>query len=194
MKAIKVVFLGDSSVGKTCIINRFVFDRFDDQEPPSKSSIFITKNLNIPKLGKTIHFQIWDTAGQERYHSMAQMYYQDAQAAILVYDLNEPESFKSLKVWTDELKEKGPENIIKVIAGNKLDLIDDSNEENSTVNDFCKDIEAFPMIVSAKEDINIKKIFEHIALKVNKYVEPTKEESNLKLTGKSTNTKKKNCC
>jgi len=72
--------------------------------------------------GKQIKFQIWDTAGQEKYHSLAPMYYRGAAAAIIVYDITRPNTFKTLKNWVEELRNQGPKDIAIAIAGNKADL------------------------------------------------------------------------
>ena len=194
MSAIKVVLLGDTGVGKTCIANRFAFNKYDDQDLPSKNATFVTKNLDVPQLGKSVRFQIWDTAGQERYHSMATMYYQNAEAAILVYDLTKPASFAGLKVWANELKEKGPGNIYKVIVGNKLDIADNPTIDENEVSEYAESNNAVSMSVSAKMDVNIKKIFEHIALKMNKYTEVKKDSEGVTLKGTTDKTKKDGCC
>ena len=72
--------------------------------------------------GKQIKFQIWDTAGQEKYHSLAPMYYRGAAAAIIVYDITRPNTFKTLKNWVEELRNQGPKDIAIAVAGNKADL------------------------------------------------------------------------
>ena len=161
----KVVLLGDTAVGKTCIARRFVDNTFDNQEKSSSHATFVTKSFTIAKPPKTIRFQIWDTAGQERYRSMATMYYQNAEAAILVYDLTNPESFEGLKIWVKELQERGPRNLLKVIVGNKLDIADNPAVDSNKVEEYVKELNAISLIVSAKLDVNINKIFEQIALR-----------------------------
>ena len=84
---IKVVFLGESGVGKTSIIQRFISSTYNEDNPPSKSASFTSKLYNLHDMNKSVKFQIWDTAGQEKYKSLASLYYKDAQAAIVVYDI-----------------------------------------------------------------------------------------------------------
>jgi small GTP-binding protein len=103
---VKVVLLGNSGVGKSSLALRFTADAFADEHDPTLGAAFMTKTMNFND--RKVKFNIWDTAGQERYRSMARMYYQDAQAAILVYDLTSKESFTELKNWYKELRENAP--------------------------------------------------------------------------------------
>ena len=109
---VKLVLLGDTGVGKSSIVLRFVANNFKLDEDATIGASYMSKMLHIDD--KTIKFNIWDTAGQERYQSLAKMYYRDANAAILVYDITKKQSFEGLKRWYNELREYGPKNIGKV--------------------------------------------------------------------------------
>jgi len=113
--ACKIVLLGESGVGKTCIINRFVNNQFDESGISTIVATFTEKIMTFEKLnGKSINFQIWDTAGQEKYRSLNKIFYEKTEAAILVYDITNKQSFEEVQnYWYKQLKEQAPENISK---------------------------------------------------------------------------------
>ena len=154
--------LGDSGTGKTSIIQRFVKNRFDPVCKSTQVNAMMSKSMPIPGFKTSARFQIWDTAGQEKFHSMASFYYQDAAAAVVVFDLTQPQSFDGVKVWIKEIHEKRSESIVIVIAGNKADLIDEQKISPEVAKEYADSIGATLMIVSAKDDINISEIFIHI--------------------------------
>ena len=121
---IKIVLLGDSGVGKTSIVQRFAKDHFQSDNPSTKNAGFICKNYEIPSQSIKIRFQIWDTAGQEKYHSMASMYYKDAKAAIITFDITREQTLEGAKIWIKELNEALKSNVLIVLVGNKSDLIE----------------------------------------------------------------------
>ena len=117
----KVVILGDSGVGKTSILNRYLFDKFDNSSMPTLGGSFKSKLLNVGE--GDIKLNLWDTAGQEKFKSLTRMYYQDAEAAIIVYDTTFRESFDSAKNWVQDLKQNSTSpDVIIAIVGNKCDL------------------------------------------------------------------------
>ena len=184
MSNIKVVLIGDTSVGKTSIADRFVNNQFSEFNEPTIGAAFLAKNLN------NIRFEIWDTAGQERYRALAPMYYRGASAALVVFDLTNRESFQNAKPWINELKEKGKENCIIILIGNKCDL---PNREvyYDSANKFAEDNDIFFLECSAKNDINIEDAF--IIIK-NNYI-PNEENdfrSNINFTPKKKLERK--CC
>ena len=115
LKIFKVCLVGESGVGKTCIINRFVNDEFREDEPPSISASYSEKFIQLDEYeGKTVKFHIWDTAGQEKYRSIGKIFYKDANAAILVYDITSQKTFDEIKnYWYKEIKDHTPENTNK---------------------------------------------------------------------------------
>eukprot|EP01119_Soliformovum_irregulare_P009549 TRINITY_DN2296_c0_g1_i1.p1 TRINITY_DN2296_c0_g1~~TRINITY_DN2296_c0_g1_i1.p1 ORF type:complete len:127 (-),score=9.52 TRINITY_DN2296_c0_g1_i1:442-822(-) len=98
----KIVILGDTGVGKTSIVLQYVENRFSPISSPTIGASFLSKTLWITN--SRIRLQLWDTAGQERFRSLAPMYYRGAAAALLVYDVTSPETFKKVKEWVRELK------------------------------------------------------------------------------------------
>ena len=126
----KTVIIGDSGVGKSNLLSRYLNDIFCDDQKATIGVEFGSKKLTIE--GKTIKAQIWDTAGQERYRSITNAYYKGAKGAFIVFDITCYKSFESVDKWYRELKAEGDLNIFILLIGNKSDLDDDrkvSNEE-----------------------------------------------------------------
>jgi Ras-related protein Rab-5C len=119
---LKLVFLGDTAVGKSSIAQRFVNNQFYEYAEPTIGAAFLTKEIECR--GKTIRLDIWDTAGQERYRALAPMYYRGANLALVVYDIASPNSFEGAKTWVIELQEKALPNISIALVANKCDLPD----------------------------------------------------------------------
>ena len=110
----KVVLLGESGVGKTSIISRYINNTFKSQLMSTPGANFVTKNVIMEDENKTIKFEIWDTAGQERYRSLAKVFYKNAAVCVLVYDITRKTSFDAIKnYWVKELKENAPKDISK---------------------------------------------------------------------------------
>ncbi|KRX08659.1 P-loop containing nucleoside triphosphate hydrolase [Pseudocohnilembus persalinus] len=122
--SIKVVMLGDTEVGKTSIIQRFVKNDFKSYFQSTQGVHFEEKKI-ILENGVHIDYKVWDTAGQERFKSINSLYYKDARIAVLVYDITNEQSFETLKFWLKEVKEHGKKNCILAIVGNKSDLDND---------------------------------------------------------------------
>lgn len=129
----KLVLLGESAVGKSSIVHRFVKNTFDDMRESTIGAAFLTQSITLQELKTTVKFEIWDTAGQERYKSLAPMYYRNANAALCVYDITSLASFNKAQDWIRELKKRAPEGIVLALVGNKADLEDAREVEESTV-------------------------------------------------------------
>lgn len=161
---VKVVLLGDSGVGKSSLMLRFVTNNFKNDSASTVGASYMSKVIQFPD--RSIKFNIWDTAGQERYHSLAKMYLQDANAAILVYDITNSESFKALKKWYLDLKEAASDNIITCICGNKEDLIASEAVSPDEVQEYAKKIGAGFRKTSAKTSQGIESAFKEIAHRI----------------------------
>jgi small GTP-binding protein len=111
----KVVLLGESGVGKTCIIARFINNTFEENLISTTGASYAGKTMTFDEYGgKSIKFEIWDTAGQEKYRSLTKIFYKDAGAAILVYDITRKESYEEIKkYWINQIKDFAPKNISK---------------------------------------------------------------------------------
>lgn len=116
-KTCKVVLVGDSGVGKTCINNRFVENVFSGNVLPSSAASFAKKELILDDIGgKKVLFEIWDTAGQEQYRSISKIFYKGAGAAILIYEITNINSFNNIKdYWIKQIRDHGSKNINKFL-------------------------------------------------------------------------------
>ena len=165
IESFKVVLVGESGVGKTSIITQFIDQTFQEDQQSTTGGTFSTKSV-ICEGGKILKFEIWDTAGQERYRSLTTMFYKDANAAVMVYDVTRKESFDEIKnYWSNQIKENSPENIILVIAGNKSDLIEQETVDEEEARNFAKELNAIFISTSAKSSEGINSLFEEIAKK-----------------------------
>lgn len=128
----KVVLLGDQNVGKSSIAQRFHKNLFTGQHIATIGGAYIQQKIVLNN-GVTIKYHIWDTGGQERFRSMANLYYRDAVAAILTYDISNEKTFESLSYWVEELRSMcQTEKFVLCLAGNKCDI--DQNERQVTSN------------------------------------------------------------
>ena len=120
MKTIKVVIIGDTQVGKSCILTRFVEGKFNHDTNSTIGAAFSTKVIEAK--GQSIKIQIWDTAGQEQYRSLTPIYYRNTNVAIIVFDLTNATSLDNVESWFQEVKEKAPSCNYIAFCGNKCDL------------------------------------------------------------------------
>lgn len=162
----KLVLLGDTAVGKSCLVVRFVRDEFFEFQEPTIGAAFLTQTVTLDSA--TVKFEIWDTAGQERYRSLAPMYYRGAAAAIIVYDITNRESFAGAKSWVKELMRRGDPNVVIALAGNKADLESKRQVEFEEAAAYAKQNEILHLETSAKTAANVKELFVDIATRLPK--------------------------
>ncbi|KAK8132888.1 mitofilin [Apiospora kogelbergensis] len=165
----KLVLLGESAVGKSSIVLRFVKDQFDSYRESTIGAAFLTQTISLDE-NTTVKFEIWDTAGQERYKSLAPMYYRNANCAVVVYDITQAASLDKAKSWVKELQRQANENIIIALAGNKLDLVTEQPDKRAVP---AADAEAYAneagllfFETSAKTAENVRELFTAIAKKL----------------------------
>jgi len=118
---VKLVLLGEAAVGKSSVVLRFVSNEFQANKEPTIGAAFLTQKCRLED--RVLRYEIWDTAGQERFHSLAPMYYRNAQAAVVVYDVTKATSLEKAKSWVKELQRQANPNIVIALAGNKVDLV-----------------------------------------------------------------------
>eukprot|EP01017_Pseudomicrothorax_dubius_P042330 TRINITY_DN689_c0_g1_i1.p1 TRINITY_DN689_c0_g1~~TRINITY_DN689_c0_g1_i1.p1 ORF type:complete len:197 (-),score=41.33 TRINITY_DN689_c0_g1_i1:55-645(-) len=187
----KVVLLGDTGVGKSSILLRYVRDEYTDDGEPTIGAGFMSKT--IPLNSDTIKFQIWDTAGQEKYHSLAPMYYKEAHVALLVYDVTNKSSFEVMKLWVSELTTFGPKDIVIAIAGNKIDLMGQVEVDYMEASQYAKSLNALFALTSAKEDKGITELFTKVGQEIfTRDIEF--QEKNAQALKNSKSETKKGCC
>ena len=167
----KLVLLGESSVGKSSLVLRFVKSQFHEFQESTIGAAFLTQTLQIDETN--VKFEIWDTAGQERYHSLAPMYYRGAQAAIVVYDISNQESFQKAQTWIKELQRQANPNVVIALAGNKLDLANKRAVPFEEAKQYAEETGLLFMETSAKTAANVMDLFTNIARSLPKT--PTSE-------------------
>jgi small GTP-binding protein len=162
----KVVIVGESGVGKTCIMAQFIENKFEEEFVSSLTTQYRRKKIQLVT-GEDVTFDIYDTAGQEKYRAIAKLYYKNARVVILVYDITDIKSFEAMKnYWYEQVKDIQTENLILAIAANKSDLYEERQVENETGEEFAKSINAIFVETSAKNDSGIDKLFENIGYKI----------------------------
>ncbi|KAK4982589.1 GTP-binding protein of the rab/ypt [Elasticomyces elasticus] len=165
----KLVLLGESAVGKSSLVLRFVKDQFDDYRESTIGAAFLTQTIALDDT-TTVKFEIWDTAGQERYKSLAPMYYRNANCAVVVYDITQAASLDKAKSWVKELQRQANENIIIALAGNKADLVTDQPDkravQQSDAEAYAREAGLLFFETSAKTAENVKELFTAIARKL----------------------------
>lgn len=155
----KFILIGDSTVGKTCILTRFVDGWFKTDSDPTIGVEFGSKVIRC-KSGVTVRLQVWDTAGQESFRSITRSYYRGAIGALLVYDITNSASFENLPTWLKDSLDATNQNIGLVLVGNKVDLEGDRQVDKNVAKEFSKENNLLFMETSAKNGQNIEKIFQ----------------------------------
>ena len=195
-REVKCVVLGDTGVGKSSLVLKFVSGNFKPYSESTIGASFMSKYLVIK--GCSIKFQIWDTAGQEKYHSLAPMYYRGAAAAIVVYDITRAATFKTLRNWIDELKAQGPKDIAIAIAGNKSDMKDNREIETKTAKEYADEIGALFMETSAKDATNVEELFIKLSERLPPPPKPDPDSISLRASTRNLQAakaaQKKKCC
>ena len=162
----KIVLIGDTSVGKTNILTKYLSDEFDPESKATVGVEFGTKNFKIEN--NIVKVQIWDTAGQERYRSITNAYYKGAKGSLLIYDITNKKSFENLEKWISDIKTNGDDNISIILVGNKSDL---ENKRVISMEEGKKKAKLYKfafMETSALNGNNIEKAFNELIMDVYK--------------------------
>ena len=195
----KVLLLGNSDVGKSSLLLRYVDSVWNDAFVPTIGVDFKVKTLTINE--KKVKMQIWDTAGQERFRTVVSTYFRGAHGILLLYDVTNRDSFKNLESWLIEIEKNAKEKVLKILIGNKCDLGEDREITIEEGKAFALRNGMEFMETSAKMNTNVTEAFETLGKlmiefnsKSNNLTQNRKDTKNLKAgSGKNLKTKK-GCC
>ncbi len=154
---LKYVIIGDSGVGKSNILLRFINDTFSEEFKSTVGVEFAAKNILINK--NMYRVQVWDTAGQETFRSISRAYYKNSVCACVVYDISNYSTFESIQSWIEDCKIQSSKSILLILIGNKADLNDDRQVTYEEGEQFAKRNNMIFLESSAKTGYNIKEIF-----------------------------------
>ena len=193
---IKVTLIGESSVGKTSIINRYTRNAFTQELESTLGANYSQRK--IIRHGKKLRLDLWDTAGQEKYRAIGRHFYKESYIVCLVYDITNYDTFEKIKkIWYPELKEHGEKLKILALVGNKIDKYLDETVKESESKEFAEEIGAIDKRTSAMEGTNIEDLFNTLA---DKYLSEIagmiieKDNIQIKNADIDDKTKKKGCC
>ena len=189
---IKILIVGDSTVGKTNFIKKYVENKFNESYFASTGIDLITTSIKIE--GKSFKIQIWDTAGQEKYRAMTKNLFLKTQGIVIIFDISNETSFINLKSWMNDIKEECSADIPMILVGNKLDLEDKRVIDKERAMEFAKNKKLEYIETSSKTGENINKALSKI---IEKIYQRADSNSNFSFTLDDGTVKKKSkkmCC
>jgi len=163
---IKLLLIGDSGVGKSCLLLRFSDDSFT---PSFITTIGIDFKIRTIELeGKRIKLQIWDTAGQERFRTITTAYYRGAMGILLVYDVTDEKSFNNIRNWIRNIEQHATESVNKILIGNKCDMVEKKVVDSARGKALADEYAIKFLETSAKNSINVEEAFITLAKDIKK--------------------------
>jgi Ras-related protein Rab-8A len=173
---IKLLLIGDSGVGKSCLLLRFSDDSFT---PSFITTIGIDFKIRTIELeGKRIKLQIWDTAGQERFRTITTAYYRGAMGILLVYDVTDEKSFNNIRNWIRNIEQHATESVNKILIGNKCDMVEKKVVESARGKALADEYGIKFLETSAKNSINVEEAFITLAKDIKKRLIDNQENTN----------------
>eukprot|EP01084_Bolivina_argentea_P002119 3899_1 len=194
----KLLLIGDSGVGKSCLLLRFADDTYTDSYISTIGVDFKIRTVDLDT--KTIKLQIWDTAGQERFRTITSSYYRGAHGIIIVYDITDKESFDNVRQWLFEIDRYASENVCKLLVGNKSDLSNKRAVEYDAAKAFADELTIPFLETSAKNATNVEQAFLTMAAQIKNKMQsqppPNPQRKQLTDIGasKPINEKSSGCC
>lgn len=192
----KLLLIGDSGVGKSCLLLRFADDTYTESYISTIGVDFKIRTIDLD--GKTIKLQIWDTAGQERFRTITSSYYRGAHGIIVVYDTTDLESFNNVKQWLHEIDRYASDNVNKLLVGNKSDLTSKRAVSFDQAKEFADSLGIEFIETSAKNATNVEKAFLMMASQIKARYKPAVTGgaggAGVNLQGQSVNNKSGGCC
>lgn len=167
---LKLLLIGDSSVGKSSLLLRFAEDSFSQTFISTIGVDFKTRTIPIDD--EQVKLSIWDTAGQERFRTITAAYYRGANGIVLVYDITSESSFNSIRGWIRNIEEHASENVCKILVGNKADMEDKRIVTKEQGQALANEFKIRFFETSAKADINVEEAFVCIAKESKKLAAP----------------------
>jgi len=165
----KLLLIGDSGVGKSCLLLRFADDTYTESYISTIGVDFKIRTIELE--GKTIKLQIWDTAGQERFRTITSSYYRGAHGIIVVFDVTDQESFNNVKQWLHEIDRYACQNVKKLLVGNKCDLASKRAVPTEQAQEFADSLGIQYLETSAKNSTNVEKAFTTMAGQIRKWMQ-----------------------
>ena len=186
---LKLILIGDTSVGKTALLTRKKDNYYHDIYTSTLGVDFFF--LNLTKDNNTIKVYIWDTAGQEKFSNLINVYFRNLDGVMLLYDITNINSFNNLNNWLEKISIYNKNYIPKLIVGTKCDLEKKRKVDETNVFEFVKNQNLPHILCSSKENINIDKTFNII---IDKMLENKVLKTNLEIVEIENNIQKKKCC
>lgn len=194
----KLLLIGDSGVGKSCLLLRFAENAYSQDYVSTIGVDFKIRTIELD--GKTIKLQIWDTAGQERFKTITSSYYRGAHGIIIVYDVTDQESFNNVNQWLQEIDRYATSSVQKLLVGNKSDLTDKKVVDFVTAKEFA-DARGIQLLeTSAAESTNVEQAFILMSKQIKDQMSDAQPaannaaKANVNLAGTTVNTQQGGCC
>ena len=191
-KIYKILLLGDSAVGKSCLLLRYCDEKFQDLHLATIGLDFRLKTIYLEN-NKKVKVQIWDTAGQDRFLAITKNYYRGANGILLVFDITNLSSFEHIKNWIEQIKEEAPEKIIIYLVGNKIDCLNSRLISTEEGKKLAKEFGLKYYETSAKNNENVNSTFLDLIKEINSLYGDFENE-NYGTTINTNKKGKKKCC
>ncbi|EDO18852.1 hypothetical protein Kpol_1023p21 [Vanderwaltozyma polyspora DSM 70294] len=198
----KLLLIGNSGVGKSCLLLRFSDDTYTNDYISTIGVDFKIKTVQLD--GKTVKLQIWDTAGQERFRTITSSYYRGSHGIIIVYDITDQESFNGVKMWLQEIDRYATSTVLKLLVGNKCDLNDKRVVEYDVAKEFAEANKMPFLETSALDSTNVEEAFLTMARQIKESISQQQQiddkmgkddkGGNVNLKGQSLTNTSSGCC
>ena len=191
---VKIIFLGESGVGKTNLIRAAIDKEFEEGSKSTSMASCVEKSVKVDN--KYYSLKLWDTIGQEKLRTLAKIFYKGAKIVIFVYDITTKKTFKELEYWVNEVKNSLGDEPICAVVGNKSDLIEEEEVDEDTAREYAFNKELKFKIVSAKTNQKDFQLFLDELLRdyIQKYEGKIKEDQVIEISRETVVQKKKGCC
>ncbi|KAJ3450619.1 ras and ef-hand domain-containing protein [Anaeramoeba flamelloides] len=186
---LKIILIGNSLVGKSCLLHQFCDQEFDSDIGTTIGVDFRFSSIKVDE--KDVKLQVWDTAGQERFRTITSTYYRSADGILLIYSITSKDSFLQISHWFNEIKKNAPKTVATVLLANKKDLVSDRNVSTEEGQKLADELGLPFLEVSAKTGENVQEAFQKLARLATQENKPKENEI---ITLENKTVKKKKCC